>query len=54
MMSFAPNGAAMRVTSRRAIESPFKDGDNPEILETRVTQTRKSRNAFDGYSRGLH
>jgi hypothetical protein len=23
------------------------------VLETRVTHTRKSRNAFDGYNRGL-
>jgi hypothetical protein len=28
------------------------DGADPEILETRVTHTRKSRSAFDGYNRG--
>lgn len=32
----------------------IEDGADPEILETRVTHTRKSRNAFDGYNRGLH
>ena len=29
------------------------DGADPEVLETRVTHTRKSRSAFDGYNRGL-
>jgi len=29
------------------------DGADPGVLETRVTHTRKSRNAFDGYNRGL-
>jgi len=29
------------------------DGADPDVLETRVTHTRKSRNAFDGYNRGL-
>ncbi|HEX7941293.1 MAG TPA: hypothetical protein VF488_05785 [Gemmatimonadaceae bacterium] len=29
----------------------IEDGADPEILETRVTHTRKSRNAFDGYNR---
>lgn len=32
----------------------IEDGADPEILETRATHTRKSRNAFDGYNRGLH
>jgi len=32
----------------------IEDGADPEILETRVTHTRKSRSAFDGYNRGLH
>ncbi len=32
----------------------IEDGVDPEILETRVTHTRKSRNAFHGYNRGLH
>jgi hypothetical protein len=27
----------------------IEDGADPEILETRVTHTRKSRSAFDGY-----
>jgi hypothetical protein len=31
----------------------IEDGADPEILETRVTHTRKSRSAFDGYNRGL-
>ena len=30
------------------------DGADPDVLETRVTHTRKSRSAFDGYNRGLH
>jgi hypothetical protein len=31
------------------------DGADADIIEeTRVTHTRKSRNAFDGYHRGLH
>jgi hypothetical protein len=30
------------------------DGADADIIETRVTHTRKSRNAFDGYNRGLH
>jgi integrase len=30
----------------------IEDGADPEILENRVTHTRKSRNAFDGYNRG--
>jgi integrase len=29
------------------------DGADPDVLETRVTHTRKSRGAFDGYNRGL-
>lgn len=28
------------------------DGADPHIIETRVTHTRKSRSAFDGYNRG--
>ncbi len=32
----------------------IEDGADPDVLETRVTHTRKSRNAFDGYNRGLH
>jgi hypothetical protein len=31
-----------------------EDGADAETLETRVTQYRKSRSAFDGYNRGLH
>lgn len=34
----------------RAIE----DGADPDVIETRVTHTRKARNVFDGYNRGLH
>lgn len=30
------------------------DGADPDIIETRVTHTRKARSAFDGYNRGLH
>jgi integrase len=30
------------------------DDADPNVLETRVTHTRKARNAFDGYNRGLH
>jgi integrase len=30
----------------------IEDGADPEILENRVTHTRKSRSAFDGYNRG--
>jgi hypothetical protein len=29
----------------------FEDGADPDVLETRVTHTRKARNAFDGYNR---
>ena len=29
------------------------DGADPDVLETRVTHTRRSRGAFDGYNRGL-
>ena len=29
------------------------DGADAEVLESRVTHTRKSRSAFDGYNRGL-
>jgi hypothetical protein len=29
------------------------DGADPDVFETRVTHTRKSRSAFDGYNRGL-
>jgi hypothetical protein len=32
----------------------IEDGADPEILENRVTHTRQSRSAFDGYNRGLH
>jgi integrase len=32
----------------------IEDGADPDVLETRVTHTRKARNAFDGYNRGLH
>ena len=31
----------------------WDDGADPDVLETRVTHTRKSRSAFDGYNRGL-
>jgi len=31
-----------------------EDGADPEILETRVTHTRKSRSASDGYNPRLH
>jgi hypothetical protein len=27
---------------------------DPDVIETRVTHTRKARNVFDGYNRGLH
>jgi hypothetical protein len=30
----------------------IEDGADPEILENRVTHTRQSRSAFDGYNRG--
>jgi integrase len=30
----------------------IEDGADPEVLENRVTHTRKSRSAFDGYNRG--
>lgn len=29
------------------------DGADPDVIETRVTHTKKSRGAFDGYNRGL-
>ena len=32
----------------------IEDGADADVIETRVTHTRKSRNAFDGYNRGLH
>jgi hypothetical protein len=32
----------------------IEDGADPDVLETRVTHTRKARNAFDGYNRGQH
>ena len=32
----------------------IEDGRTRNVIETRVTHTRKSRNAFDGYNRGLH
>ncbi len=28
------------------------DGADPHVIETRVTHTKKSRSAFDGYNRG--
>jgi integrase len=31
----------------------IEDGADADVIETRVTHTRKSRNAFDGYNRGL-
>ena len=30
----------------------LEDGGDPHIIETRVTHTKKSRSAFDGYNRG--
>jgi hypothetical protein len=32
----------------------IEDGADADVIETRVTHTRKSRNAFKGYNRGLH
>jgi hypothetical protein len=32
----------------------IEDGADADVIETRVTHTRKARNAFDGYNRGLH
>jgi len=32
----------------------IEDGADPDVIETRVTHTRKARNVFDGYNRGLH
>ena len=31
----------------------IEDGADPDVIETRVTHTRKRRTAFDGYNRGL-
>jgi hypothetical protein len=31
----------------------LEDGADPHLIETRVTQTRKKRSAFEGYNRGL-
>jgi hypothetical protein len=31
----------------------LEDGADPQVIETRVTHTKKSRSAFDGYTRGL-
>jgi hypothetical protein len=31
----------------------IEDGADADVIETRITHTRKSRNAFAGYSRGL-
>ncbi len=31
----------------------LEDGADPHVIETRVTHTKKSRSAFDGYNRGL-
>lgn len=30
----------------------LEDGADPHVIETRVTHTKKSRSAFDGYNRG--
>jgi integrase len=32
----------------------IEDGADPDVIETHVTHTRKARNVFDGYNRGLH
>jgi len=32
----------------------IEDGADPDVIETRMTHTRKARNVFDGYNRGLH
>jgi hypothetical protein len=32
----------------------IEDGADPDVIETRVTHSRKTRNVFDGYNRGLH
>ena len=32
----------------------IEDGANPDVIETRVTHSRKARNVFDGYNCGLH
>jgi hypothetical protein len=31
-----------------------EDGADPDVIETRVTHNRKTRNVFDSYNRGLH
>lgn len=31
----------------------LEDGADPDIIESRVTHTKKARSAFDGYNRGL-
>jgi hypothetical protein len=36
------------------ITPAIEDGADPDVIETRVTHSRKARNAFDGYNRGLH
>jgi hypothetical protein len=40
--------------ARDVHHAAIEDGADPEVLETRVTHTRKSRSAFDGYNRRLH
>jgi len=30
----------------------IEDGADPDVIETRVTHSRKARNVFDGYNRG--
>ena len=32
----------------------IEDGADLDVIETRVTHSRKARNVFDGYNRGLH
>jgi integrase len=32
----------------------IEDGADPDVIETRVMHSRKARNVFDGYNRGLH
>ncbi len=41
----------MRVTF---ITLATEDGTRPDVIETRVTHSRKARNVFDGYNRGHH
>jgi hypothetical protein len=39
---------------RRPSRSPSRMSADPDVIEARVTHTRKAHNVFDGYDRGLH